>query len=59
MKTIPLEELMTYMFLESCVDKLERDNASSASKNEKINKLKAKREKFMEDKINMFLEDEA
>ena len=59
MKKIPLDELMTYMFIETLMEELNRDGISSASRNEQINKLKAIRKSWMEDKLKFFLEDEA
>lgn len=57
MSYVPVEELLNYIFIQCCVEELEKDRVSSASKKERINKLKAINKKFIEDKVKIILNE--
>ena len=51
-----LDEAMTFGLLSECIDNLKKDNTSSASHTEKINKLTKMKNEWLDKKTEGFLE---
>lgn len=49
------DEFVNYGLLDICIDRLKSNNMNSASNNEKINKLEAIKNKFLDAKTEQFL----
>lgn len=56
MKIVKLEEILSFMLIDTCIDQLDKENIKSSSNNEKINKLQKIKKDFIEEKTKYFLE---
>ena len=57
MKLISTEEIMNYIFIEACIEKLRKDNVTTASKMEKLNKLTKIKDEFIDKNIEILLNE--